>query len=302
VGATVSTVAVCARRYHRFEIPRRNSLKDALSLGWNVLLTRLSWYVYSNADFMVAGRVLGKAALGDYTVAWTLGTIPVDKVTALIGQVTPAFFAAVQDDNAALRRYLLSLTEALALITFPAACGLGLVAEDLVLVTMGERWRGVILPLRLLAIYASFRSIVPLVSQVLFATGESRLARKNGIFAAIVMPAAFYGGSHWGTAGIATAWVAAYPFITLFPYRRLFRRIDLPVRQYLKATWPALSGAMIMVAAVCAIKLSPTSSWPLHFRFGLEVLVGAGAYGTTLFLLHRDRLKFFYQLFRKIPN
>src|SRR5262249_37814944 len=189
IGAIVSTALVCASRYHPFAMPRYASMKEILWFSRNVLVARLSWYIYSNSDFMVAGRILGKAALGDYTVAWTLGTIPVDKVTALVGQVTPAFFAAVKDDNSALRRYLLSLTEVIALITFPAACGLGLVADDLVLAFMGDKWQGVITPLRLLAAYVSFRSIVPLVSQVLFATGESQLARKNGILAAILMPA-----------------------------------------------------------------------------------------------------------------
>ena len=62
-------------------------------------MARLSWTLYSDADFLVAGRVLGASALGAYTFAWNLATLPVEKVTALVGQVTPAFFSANQADH-----------------------------------------------------------------------------------------------------------------------------------------------------------------------------------------------------------
>src|SRR5439155_593304 len=115
----------------------------------------LGWYVSANTDFLVAGRILGKTALGFYNVAWTLASVPVDKVAALVGQVTPAFFSAVQTDRPAMRRYLLRITEGIALITFPVSLGLVLVARDFVLVVLGSKWEGTIAPLRLLAAYAT---------------------------------------------------------------------------------------------------------------------------------------------------
>src|SRR5207249_9080683 len=111
-------------------------------------IARLCWYASANADFLMAGRILGKAALGLYNVGWTLASVPVDKVATLVGQVTPAFFSAVQTDRAAIRRYLLGITEGIALITFPISLGLALVARDFVLVVLGSKWQASIAPLQ----------------------------------------------------------------------------------------------------------------------------------------------------------
>src|SRR5207245_4847666 len=112
--------------------------------------------------------------------------------TGLVTQVTPAVFAAVQQDHAALRRYLLRITEGLALITFPASLGLALVAPDFVLLTLGEKWHGAVAPLQLLALSAGFRAVTPLLPQVLNAVGKSRLSMQYGVLCAVVLPAGFY--------------------------------------------------------------------------------------------------------------
>src|SRR5437016_4606056 len=185
LSALISTGAILRLRRAPLAWPRRTSLKPAITLSSNVLISRLCWYTSSNADFLVAGRILGKAALGFYNVGWTLASVPVDKVTALVGQVTPAFLSAVQTDHAALRRYLLRITEGIALITFPLGLGLALVAQDFVLVILGSKWSATIAPLRLLAAYATIRSITPLLAQVLHTIRDTRFEMWNMVAAAV---------------------------------------------------------------------------------------------------------------------
>jgi len=300
LGAIVSASLVCLWRSQGFARPCFQSLQDAVAFSRDILVSRLSWYTYSNADFLVAGRVLGKAALGAYTFAWTLACEPVKQISALISRVTPAVFSAVQTDYAALRRYLLSLTEVIALVTFPAAFGLVLVAEEFVLLAMGQKWLAVIAPLRLLAVYASFQSISTLLSQILRVTGESRFAMWNALLGAVLLPSAFYVGSHWGTVGIAVAWPLIHPLVTFPVYWRVFHKIDLSVRRYLQSLWPALSGSLFMVVAVWVIREILPSIWPLPLRFGLQVLGGSAAYILTLTALHRERLYAFHQVLKKV--
>jgi O-antigen/teichoic acid export membrane protein len=243
---------------------------------------------------------LGKAALGSYTFAWTLAGEPVKQISALVGRVTPAVFSAVQTDYAALRRYLLSLTEALSLVTFPAAFGLALVAEEFVPLAMGPKWLAVIAPLRLLALYASFRSISMLFSHILNVIGESRFCMRNGLLAVVLLPTAFYVGSNWGTVGIAVAWMVVHPLVTLPIYWRVLRKIDLSVGRYLQSLWPALSGSLWMVVAVWATREILPSIWPLPLRFALQVLGGGAAYILTLTALHRERFYAFRQVLKKV--
>src|SRR5262249_55249376 len=158
-------------------------------------------------DFFVAGRVLGEVPLGNYTIAWTISSAPVEKVANLVTGVTPAFFSALQNDKAELRRYLLRLTEGLAYLTVPVSVGMALVADYFVPTVLGPRWVGVVNPLRLLGLFVALRSVATLLPRVLNAIGDTGFVMWTTIASALVMPFAFYVGSRWGATGIAGAWV-----------------------------------------------------------------------------------------------
>jgi O-antigen/teichoic acid export membrane protein len=171
---------------------------------------------------------------------------------------------------------------------------LALVANDFVYLFLGTKWQAAILPLEVLGFYASFRCIVTLLPSILNVTGESRFAMRTMQGALILMPCAFYVGSHWGPAGIAYGWVVAYPVVAACLYWRVFRRIEMPWRGYLEAIRPAVTGCLVMAATVEVMKRTFISSFSSPIRLGLEVLAGAAAYLTTLTLLHHDRLLLFW--------
>jgi teichuronic acid exporter len=299
LSSVLSTGAALVLRRHRFAWPRRHSLTHAMTFSGHVLVGRLSWYAYSNADFLVAGRILGQAALGLYELGWTLANVPIEKVTALVGQVTPSIFSAVQHDRAALRRYLLRITEGLALITLPTSLGMALVAPDFVLLALGEKWHGAIVPLQLLALSGALRSVTPLLPQALNAIGESRLAMRYAVLCAFVLPTAFYVmAKQWGTVGLALVWVVVFPLLTLPAYQRVLARIQLSSRQYLGALWPGLSASVLMAVAVLTVKRVVGSYGSPGFRFGTQVVVGACTYTLICVLLHRGRLAAFSHVLR----
>jgi len=245
---------------------------------------------YEKLDNVTAGRMLGQAALGIYGMAWTLANVPMEKLTTLVTITIPSYFAAVQTEPAALRRYLRTLTETLALTTFPATIGLALVARDLIPLALGHKWDGVIVPLEILSVYVTFRSIVALLAKLLTAVGNPRFVMWDDLAALIILPIGFYVGSHWGTSGIAWGWVAGYPFVALPLYWKTFKTLEMPVRDYLRALRPALHGTVAMVLAVGLLKWTLLPKGHLLLRLVLEIATGASAYLSTLYLLHRERM------------
>lgn len=296
LSATLSTAAILLQRRHAFAWPRLQSLRHAIKFSGSVLVSRLSWYTYSNADFLVAGRVLGKAALGLYEFGWNLANLPVEKITALIGEVTSTIFAAVQRDPAALRRYLLRITEGIALVTFPATWGIALVAPDFVVLVLGEKWRGAIVPLQILAVSTGLRSITPLLAQVLNAVGLAGANMGYGLLCAGVLVPAFYGAAKaWGTAGLAMAWLIVYPLLVLPAAYRALKAIHLSAREYLASLWPAASATIFMCAAVLAARLA-SGQLPRGARLAIEIATGAVSYVLTCLVMHRSRLLAFRRL------
>ena len=300
LGAAVGTAATVISRPYPLRRPRWKTLRPVLPFTRNVLFARLFWYTYQNSDFIVAGRRLGSQALGAYSYAWTLASMPVDKISALVSSVTPPIFAAVQDDIPALRRYFLTITEGLAVVAFPLTLGLALVARDLVPLVFGERWVSMIGPLQVLAAYSTIRTIAPTLAQVLAVTGDTRfLMTMNGL-GALMLPTAFYLGSRWGTIGIAIAWTIAHPLAVYFPLSaRVVRRLDLPIKDYLRALWPAVSGCLLMIGTVMLVRAIVPVMAPGGLRLGLEVLAGAAAYSASLMLFHRNRVTSFLAVWRR---
>lgn len=270
--------------------PRFREIKEPLRLSAHVLTSGLSWWIYSNADFAIAGRMLGQRVMGGYLLAWEFASLPVEKITNIVTRVTPAIFSALQHDVPGLRRQFLTLTEGIAMLTLPASWGLALVADDFVRFALGDQWLGAIAPLQILCAYISFRSVVTLLSQVLLVTGDSRLNARMGIVFMLVMPAAFLIGSRWGTAGIAMAWVLVYPFLTIPIYRRVFLRLELTVGAYLHAVRRPLIGSVVMVAAVLLLTGALPAGTSLLISLVLKIGVGAIVYVTVSVWPQRVRL------------
>lgn len=303
-GRTASTVLLNVWRPHRLAWPRQfRTIAETVTFGWQVVVARIAWYFYSNADFAIVGRVLGKAALGAYTIGWTISSIPVDRVAALVGSVTPAVFSAVQHDRPALQRYLQNLTEGLAFITFPAAVGLALVADEFLLVALGERWRPAIAPLRLLALSAALRSESALLPQVIVSTGHAKRNMHLTVLATFILPALFYFGTHWGVAGVAAAWVVGHPLFVMSLFLLCALRVTgLPLSQYLSSLSRAAGATLLMAVAVLSVRWATPGGWPVGIRLGVHVLTGVSAYCLVLYSWHRSRLGALWGLLREMRS
>lgn len=291
VGSVVATTLLLLRHRVPLRIPKPSELKDAFRQTRHFLVTNVSWYAYSNADFAVAGRMLGQAPLGEYTFAWTLANSPAEKAMGIVNRVLPSVYSAASTDSAALRRYLLRITEVAALAMFPAAAGLALVSPDLIRALLGEKWLGAVAPLCILAIYAAIHSLSVLVPPLLLAVGEVRVLSRIVTVSALVLPVAFViGGWQFGSIGIASVWITVYPAILAFMYRVAFRAIDLDWRDYAAALGPAVIGTSTMALAVVLFQqFSPSDHAAMRLVFAIAL--GVVVYGACLQIFFRPRLQ-----------
>jgi len=291
ISRAIGTMLAMFARRHRLAPPMPLApIANELRFGGHVVASRVGWYVYNNADIGLVGRMLGTVALGSYSFAANLASIPVDRVYQLYSRVSGAVIARAQTDPASVRRYLLRITEAMSIASFPLAIGMGLVADSFAAVVLGNNWMGVVPVLRMLAIAAALRSLDPILAQVLISTGHPQKNARTMIRAAFAMPVLFLIGSRWGPTGVASAWVLAYPFVVLVPQVLTALRVsDATVGSYVTALWPAASGCVVMAGIVLAVRwaagdtLTPAS-------LAIQVSAGAAGYTATLWLLHRDRI------------
>ena len=302
VVAARTTGMIMALRWRRHRLAWPSSLQaiaGPIRVGLHVVVGNIAWYAYNNADLAIIGRRLGTAALGSYTIGTSLASIPVDRLSALVASATPGIFAAVQHDRLALRRYVLALTEGVALLTFPVAVGIALVAEEFVLVVLGEPWRAAITPLRLLALTAMFRSVLLLLNRALIPTGHAKRNMQATVALLFVLPPLFYVAAQWGIVGVAVVWLTAYPLVSLaFSVRYAFAAFSITPRLYLGALWPAGQATLAMATVVIAIEVLAADALSRPILLGTKCVAGAIVYGGLIWFSHGDRLRSFLAMVR----
>lgn len=276
---------------------RLGQAMDLASFGVKVMLIRVLWYTYSNADFFIIGKLLGEKLLGFYSLAFKIALLPTEKITAIINPVCLPAFSELQNDTSSLAKYLSHLTMYLSIITFPVAFGIFAVADDFVLLFLTEQWLPAVIPMKLLSIIGLVRSVAILFPPILLARNKTKFLVYYNIALTIAMLAAFWiGASFHGINGVAAGWAIAYPIVALSLVYTTCREIGLSLLRYAATLIPATLGSLLMTAFIFLMRGS--SEWPLTWGFFLtECCAGALCYAGFMFLFQR---KHFFELRRSV--
>jgi PST family polysaccharide transporter len=276
-------------------------LKPLLTFGRDLVLSRLAWFSYSNADFVIVGRLLGTGALGAYTLAWNLASAPAEKFAGLVLTVAPAVLSEAKTQAGEVRRMFLVMVQGVALVVLPLAVGLALVGDTLVATVLGPKWLSASAPLQLLALAFVLRSLAALEPVVLMARHETYVDRNMMAALACVTPLFFLAGTWWGSAGVAGAWIAVMLLVSLpMQARFVWRKIGVDWRDWLRAVWPAASSAafMALVVAGAGALIAPDNGW---LRLAMESAMGASAYIGFLWVVHRASAEAVIRVVRRRP-
>lgn len=295
VGAVVSRVVetvclgVLAGWRPRLAVPGRAAW---LLLRFGVPLSSggLLWYAYSNSDFAVVGRLAGPVALGYYSLAYQLMSVPGQKVTSNINQIAFPVFCRLRTDPERLRDWYLRLTALLCFILLPVMGGAALLARDGIETLFGAKWLPAALPFQLLSVVGVFTlfsaSLIPLLN----ALGRPGVALRYTAACSLVFPISFtVAGTSHGMIGVCVAWAVVFPVMVglLIHFTRELTGAGL--LSVLRAQVPVLRAGVVMAAAVVvALRTVPGGSVPAGARLAATVGVGAAAYAGCLWLTAQE--------------
>jgi len=269
-------------------------LKSLGSFGFNLAGARLLDDLNANADNMLVGRFLGTAALGAYSVAYNLMTLPLLRLVIPIQDTLFPAVARIQDDLERVRQIWYRTMAIVTSLVAPAMIGLAVVASDFVVVVMGRRWADVVPVLRILAPVAVAQALATLAQGTLMACGRAKATFwLTAVFTVIVLTA-FIVGLEWGIIGVAGAYaVVAVPTTVVLVYL-VARTLAASASEIMRALRGPLEATIAMViATVGAEWVLRSQSVPAALRLIIVILVGAVVY-TPICLLRvpavRDEL------------
>lgn len=254
--------------------------------GGVMTATQIFWFVQSQADVMIAGRVLDPHSLGVYTTGLFFAQLLAAKFVPPINEVAYAAYARQQDVGPAA---LLATIRLVMLVALPAYAGLAVVAPVLVPVLLGEKWLGIVPLLPILAIAMGMLTLQILFAPATNARGVPQAALRITMIGSVVMPCAFLIGSQWGVIGFAWGWVGGMAVLTAATVTLSGRIIGLTLAGLAGALAPPLAAALMMGAGVAlALGLLP-EMLPLA-TLVLAVLLGVALYLAALRLIAPERL------------
>lgn len=259
--------------------------REVVRYSLATLGAKISWVLYQQADVFVLGKVSGDVVLGFYTMAMSLATLPVNKVSSAVNQLASPIMAEFQTNQDAMRTSFLRGIRLVASVTFPLCLGLMLVAEDLVRVALTEKWISVVPALQVLCLYAVIRSVDVLLPPVLMARYRAKFLFGYTLSLLGVMPLAFWAGAEWwGAMGVAVVWVAVYPIVMSWMAREALSEVGVSWKMFGSQLWPPMAATLVMVGAMLMVRWV-VPSWEVNVEVGRLVvmsLTGAVAYGLTL--------------------
>ena len=131
-------------------------VKQMFSFSYKVLITAVLTTINNNVLTVIFGRLFPAQAVGNFTQANKWNTMANQMVTNTMAQVAQPVFTQVTDDNERQRRVFGKMLRFTAFLSFPALFGLALVAPQVILMAIGDKWIDSIPLLQILCISGAF--------------------------------------------------------------------------------------------------------------------------------------------------
>ena len=260
--------------------------------GGVMTATQLFWFVQSQADVMIAGRVLDTHTLGVYTTGLFIAQLLAAKFVPPINEVAYAAYSRQQGAGRAAwtAEPLLATIRLVMLVALPAYAGIAVVAPVLVPVLLGNQWLEIVPLLPILSAAMAMMTLQILFAPATNARGLPGMALRIAMLGSVVMPCGFLIGSQWGVLGFAWGWVGAMGVLTAATVRFSGRLVGLRLSALARAIAPPFAAALVMAAGVAGLlALLPPGLMPL-LALGIAVPLGMALYGGALHLIAPERL------------
>ena len=251
----------------------------------------LGWSVYSQLDSLIVGKLTNEQTLGIYAMAKQLAIMPVTKISAVVNQLAAPVMARLQQDRERLRASFLRLVRLVTCVTVPLCVGLGLVAEDLIPVALGDKWAAAVPLFQVFCIYALTHSVEVLLPPVLFARYRSGFMLKWTMALLVAMPGPFVVGARLdGAMGVALALVLIYPLAMVWMAREALKELHLGSRELLRHLSPVAIPSVLMAVAVASVQWGlPGNGFVPHLgRLMAAASVGIIVYVGAVLIMRRS--------------
>ncbi|THB68615.1 MAG: lipopolysaccharide biosynthesis protein [Gammaproteobacteria bacterium] len=192
-----------------------SGIRDMLSFGGYTIGSRSLWFIYSNADVMIAGLFLKTKDVGLYKFATHIASLPAQKISPIVNQVAFPAFSRIQHDKELVGAHYLKAVSLMSLVAFPILWGFACVAPSIPFY-LGDHWSEAVFPLQLMCFVTPFRMLNSLTQPITSGIGRADISFRNQLYFAVVLVSSYLIGCwQWELIGLVCAWAFSFPLVSM---------------------------------------------------------------------------------------
>jgi O-antigen/teichoic acid export membrane protein len=245
--------------------------KQLLSYGSHLGAAAIALLLLLNVDYIIVGHVLGPVPLGQYSLAYRVAYMPFLAISFVIGGVAFPYFCRLGDKHAIARasEKVHSLVNA---ATVPCYTACVLFASYITL--LGHKWAPAVTPIRLLAVYGLFFSMINIFEATLKASDMPRRVLYSRLIQLVTLTVTLVLTASAGINVVALDQALVAALVAVVNLWWAVRAVRMHLGAIAHSLALPLLGALGMAAAVSLLRLVPSlrvTSWA-----SLLILAAAG--------------------------
>lgn len=278
ISSFFSTVALnFANKKFYFPSLAISPIRPLLTYSGNMLIQRVIWWLYTQADVFVLKKLFDSAVVGIFFTAKHLASMPQDKMSSIINDVILTGFSKINEDKDKVKKQTLRILAMLSTLIFPLYYGIAATSEMLVPLLIGDQWLAIIEPLFLLCLIYPLRMLNTPIAEVVNALGFPKVNTVGTMISSFIMILSIVIGAQWGVIGVCYAWLIGYPIAFSIFNILASKYTNASLFEIFRCITPAFLNSVLMVVSV-KLLYSSLLTEPNIINLVLSIVAGAVTY------------------------
>lgn len=264
-------------------------LRYLFAFSYRLLITniflRVNWNVFS---FILGGNErYSSADVGNYTKAAEWMTMGADTVNGMVNSLAQPVLAKVADDKDMQQHIFRRMLRFTAFVSFPLLLGLSLVAPEIIVIAITDKWIESAHMLRILALWGAFMPIQSMFTNLLVSRGKSAIFMWGTMTQGIIVLMLLVIMAPLGINGMMIAYVT-FNALWIFVWRYYAgKEISLTLGMFLSDTFPF---ALLSTAVMLITYWMTQSINDIYMLLAARITVAVILYTGTLILMRNKEL------------
>ena len=252
--------------------------RDLIHFSKWLLLSNLSVFIIGRSSTFILGKIAGAGAIGVFSISEQIaGMVSTNLLMPLRRAILPGY-AKLSDDVEGLRGTFVDIVAVVFLVSAPLTLGIGIVADPLIKLTLGNQWLGAIPLIQVLCVGDFLQLITAAASPIYIATGRPQYTMVlHGGTALATIPLLMVATRWAGVLGAAYATLGVTVISAVLDFVLVNRLLNLSISRLFAGFWRSIISVIVMVAAVAELQaLWPISQSPGNLASMLAAAVALG--------------------------